>query len=350
MPGAERTLTEAELNRAVLARQLLLERRSLSLPKALERVGGIQAQYAPAMYVGLWSRVEGLEREALTRALERRKVVQGTLLRGTIHLVSPADWWTFSTAVREPRRESWLRGHKHDPSAKTMAAAARRLRPRLAGEPIARADLQEEIGAGPQGMSGINMWLDLVRTPPSGTWDRRRADLFYLAEAWIGPDPEPALAAARAGLVRSYLRAFGPASVAEIASWAGLGLRMVSAALADLELRRFRAEDGEELVDLPRQPLPDPDTPAPVRFLPTWDASLLVHARRAQLLPEEHRSKVFNPRTPHSVATFLVDGRVAGAWREEKGKIKLEPFGRLTKTARRQVEAESQRLADFVAA
>ena len=168
----------------------MLERRSLSLPKALERVGGIQAQYAPAMYVGLWSRVEGLERDALTQALERRKVVQGTLLRGTIHLVSPADWWPFVDRRARATPRAWSRP-QHEPSAKTMAAAARRLRGRLADEPIARAELQEEIGAGPQSMNGIGIWLDLVRIPPSGTWDRRRADLFYLAEDWIDRNPSP---------------------------------------------------------------------------------------------------------------------------------------------------------------
>ena len=119
------------------------------------------------------------------------------------------------------------------------------------------------------------------------------------------------------------------------------------AALAKLELRRFRAEDGDELVDLPRLPLPDPEIPAPLRFLPVWDATLLVHARRTQILPEEHRSKVFSTKTPQSVATFLVDGQVAGTWRYEKGRIELAPFGRLTGADRRAVEAEAERLAEF---
>ncbi len=345
--SAERILSERELNRALLARQLLLERGRMALPKALERVGGIQAQYAPAMYVGLWARLEGFERDRLTRALERRAVVQGTLMRATIHLVSPRDWWTFSAAIRRDRREAWLRGRRNDPNARQMAAAAQRLERRLAESPLTRAELQEIVGLGSRGTNGASIWLDLVRVPPSGTWERRRADVFADARLWIGPDPELDESEAQVELVRSYLRGFGPARPSEIADWAGMAGRTVAAALDRLELRRFRAEDGTELVDLPRQPLPDRETPAPPRLLPVWDATLLVHARRTQVLPERHRSKVFSPKTPQSVPTFLVDGRVAGTWRHEKGRVKLEPFERLDAGARRELEAEAEGLAEL---
>jgi hypothetical protein len=344
---AERTLTETELNRALLARQLLLERGRSSLPKALERIAGIQAQYAPSMYIGLWSRLEGFERDRLTRALERRTVVQGTLLRATIHLVSAADWWRFAIAIRRPRRESWLRYGRGDPSAREMAAAARRVRSRLVEGPVSRAELQELIGKGSRGVNGISLWLDLVRVPPSGTWERRRADLFADAEQWLGAAPETSEADARVELVRSYLRGFGPATGAEIADWASLSIGQIAPVLERLDLRRFRAEDGAVLVDLPRMPLPDPETPAPARFLPVWDATLLVHARRSQVLPEELRPRVFNVKTPHSAPTFLVDGRVAGTWRYEKGRISLDPFGRLDRPARRALEDEGERLAAF---
>jgi hypothetical protein len=286
---------------------------------------------------------------AVTRALERRRVVQGTLLRATIHLVSPRDWWRWAIATRAERRQRWLRYHADGPSAPEMAAAARRVARRLAEGPVARAELLELIGRGPQGVSGINLWLDLVRVPPSGTWDHRRADLFADARHWIGPPPKLAAAAARAELVRSYLRGFGPATRAEIADWAGLGVAAVTGALGELTLRRFRSEDGAELLDLPRLPLPDPATPSPPRFLPIWDATLLAHARRAQVLPERHRARVFGTRTPQSVATFLVDGQVAGAWREERGRIRLEPFHRLAAADRRAVEDEADRLAVFCA-
>jgi len=114
-----------------------------------------------------------------------------------------------------------------------------------------------------------------------------------------------------------------------------------------LRLRHFRDERGGELLDLPRAPLPDPETPAPVRFLPTWEATLLVHARRTQILPETYRPLVFNTKTPHSVPTFLVDGAVAGTWRYEKGRIRLEPFAPLPRVVRRELEDESERLAAF---
>jgi uncharacterized protein YcaQ len=342
---AGRTLTQRELNRALLARQLLLERRRSSLPRALERIGGIQAQYAPSMYIGLWSRLEDFERESLTRALARRSVVQGTLLRSTIHLVSPADWWRWSAAIRERRREHWLR--YHEPTASDMAVAARTVRRALADGPLRRKELVDLIGMGAVGVSGINLWLDLVRIPPSGTWDRRRADLFALAEQWIGPDPKHDHADAVADVVRAYLRGFGPATRDEIASWSGLGPRQVAAALEGLELRRFRAEDGDQLVDLPRLPLPDPDTPAPVRFLPTWDATLLAHARRTQILTEEDRPKVFNARTPQSMPTFIVDGAVAGSWKFVRGSIRVEPFRKLDRAVQRELDDEAERLAEF---
>jgi hypothetical protein len=148
-------------------------------------------------------------------------------------------------------------------------------------------------------------------------------------------------------LVRRYLGAFGPATLGELANWAGLDPRRVEPALERIKLRRFEAEDGAELLDLPRVTLPDPETPAPARFLPTWDATLLVHARRTGILPEEHRSKVFNTKTPQSVPTFLVDGRVAGTWSFEKGKVKTKPFGKLDAAAKRELRGEADRLAEL---
>jgi hypothetical protein len=340
-----RTLTRRELNRALLARQLLLERGELPLPAALERVAGIQAQYAPSMYVGLWSRLAGFERGALTAALERREVVQGTLMRVTIHLVSRADYWPFALATRTARRERWLRSVRDAPSAAAMAGAARTLRRRLAEDgQLRRADVEQLLGK--TRAHGIGLWLDLVRVPPSGTWERRRADVYGAAEDWIGP-PEITARAAAEHLVQRYLEGFGPATAKDVASFTGLTVTALKPALSALELCRFRSEDGEELLDVADGPLPDPETPAPPRFLPTWDATLLVHARRTGLLPEEHRSKLFGIKTPHSFPTFLVDGAVAGKWRHERGRIELEPFGRLDGATRRALGAEAERLAAF---
>jgi hypothetical protein len=341
----ERVLTQRELNRALLERQFLLARKRLTLPRALERIGGIQAQYAPSMYIGLWSRLEGLERERLTRALERRTVIQGTLLRSTIHLVSARDYWPFAIAIRAARRESWLRAHSE--GAPEIAAAAVRLRRRLADGPRSRAELIESLSTSV--FNGAGLWLDLVRVPPSGTWDRRRADVYATAESWVGPAAGMEQAEGIDLLVTRYLGGFGPARPADVADWAGLPVRPISSALERRTLRRFRDEQGRLLVDLPRAPLPDPGTRAPVRFLPTWDATLLTHARDTGILPEHYRPLVFSIKNPQSVGTFLVDGAVAGSWKYERDRIRLSPFARLSRKARRELEEEADWLAAFYA-
>ena len=343
MPATGRVLTQRELNRALLARQLLLERGRLPLPRALERIGGIQAQYAPSMYIGLWSRLDGLERDALTRALHRRSVVQATLMRATIHLVSRRDYWPFAVALRE-RRTGRARVYKV--SEKEFERAAGRIRAFLADGPRRDGEIVEALG-NDIWRPGVGLWVELVRAPPFGTWEQRRADLYALAETWVGPED----ATTDEGvdlLVRRYLGGFGPAPPADVADWAGLKMTTIKPALERLNLRRFRDESGKELLDLPRAPLPHPDTPAPVRFLPVWDATLLVHARRTGTLPERYRPVIFNTRTPHSFNTFLVDGRVAGAWRYEDERVRLEPFGRIPREARAELNEEAERLADFI--
>jgi hypothetical protein len=344
-----RTLTEQQLNRALLARQLLLERGKGSIPKVLERMGTLQAQYAPSMYVGLFSRIEGFERGQLDRALERRTVAQGTLMRATIHLVSAADYWPAAIGVGRGRREAWLNAsYRKDYSAKQMSAAAGKLRRQLGDGTMSRKEIQELLGGDSVVTNGVNMWIDLVRVPPSGTWERRRADLYAAADEWLGKPPKNL--DEQKGiehLVRRYLTGFGPAPLVDIANWAGLHPKKVQPVVERMKLRAFRSEDDQELVDLPRAPLPDPETPAPVRFIGTWDAMLLTHGRRTGVLPEEHRPKVFNTRTPQSMPTFMVDGRVAGSWKFEKGKVKPEPFERLDAKAKRELREEGDRLAEL---
>ena len=344
MPTAERVLTQRERNRALLARQLLLERARLPLPRAVERMGGIQAQYAPSSYVGLWSRLDGFERDALTHALERRALVQATAMRNTIHVLSREDYWPLVLAIREARL-AWSR-RVQKPDERELARAAERLREFLASGPRRQAEIVAALGS-EVWRPGIAIRVDLVRVPPSGTWERRRADLFGLAEQWVGPPPRLSQDEAIAHLVRRYLGAFGPASRNAIADWGGLRVGSLGPALERLRLRRFRDERGGELLDLPGAPLPEAETPAPVRFLPTWDATLLVHARRTQILPERHRPLVFDTRTPHSVSTFLVDGQVAGTWRYERARIDLQPFGRIPRETRKELSEEAERLAAF---
>jgi hypothetical protein len=327
---------------------MLLERVKAPLPKILDRMGTLQAQYAPSMYIGLWTRMEGFERDQLDRALERRSVAQGTLMRATIHLVSKADYWPIALGIRRGRRELWLKAsYRRDYSAAQMSAAARKLRKRIGDGTMTRKEIHELLGSDSVVTNGVNMWLDLVRVPPSGTWERRRADLYAGSDRWLGSPPKLEELDGIELLARRYLGAFGPATVEEAANWAGLHPKKLAPALERIKLRRFASEDGAELIDLPRAPLPDPETPAPVRFLPTWDATLLAHARRTGIMPEEHRGKIFNPKYPQSVPTFLVDGRVAGTWRYEKGKVKTEPFGRFDAATKRELSEEADRLAEL---
>jgi len=314
------------------------------LPRALERIAGIQAQYAPSMYIGLWSRLQNFERDQLTRALQRKSVVQGTLMRTTIHLVSKDDYWPFIVGIRRRRREQWVRGHKADRGK--IEAACRKLKPHLAKGPLSQAELDEILSADAATRNGVGLFLDLVRVPPSGTWERRRADIYALAEKWVGPEKVTEEDGIEV-LIRRYLSGFGPALAEEIANWAGVSNPDITGALDRIELRRFQDEQGKELVDLPRLPLPGAETPAPVRLLPVWDSTLLVHARRTQILPERYRARVFGTKTPHSVNTFLVDGQVAGTWRFEKGRVRIKPFGRLPKGVRAELDEEAGRLAAF---
>ena len=338
-----------ELNRALLARQFLLERSSLPLVETIERIGGLQTQYAPSGYIGLWSRMRNFQRDALTRALEQRRVIQGTLLRSTIHMVSPRDYWLFLAAVRGSRQDWFRRITRKEFGELDMDAAAAAVRKQLARGPQKAGDLKRTLadhGVPPVAWAGLSGWLHMVRVPPSGTWDQRRADLYSLADTWI----DPVQHREEVGLehvIRRYLGGFGPASIRAIADWAGIPHTGLIPVIGRVSLRRFRDEKGNELLDLPHAQLPDAKTPAPVRFLPTWDATLLVHARRTQILPERYRPLVFNVKTPHSKPTFLVDGAVAGTWRYEGGRVKVEPFDPLPRRVKQEVDEEARRLVIF---
>jgi hypothetical protein len=339
-PGvAERVLTTRELNRALLARQLLLERVRLPIPRVLERLGGIQNQYAPNGYIRLWSSIDAFERDDLTRALERRSVIQGTLMRETIHLVSRRDYPLLAAGIRRAGQEWRLRVDRREDD-RAVAAAARELARHLRGRTISRKELD---AFSPH---AVGHWVDLVRVPPAGTWEQRGAHMYGLASEWVG-SLEATEEEGIEHLARRYLGAFGPAAPKDISSWSKIPPKRLAPALERMRLRRFLDEAGKELLDLPRAPLPHADTPAPVRFLPTWDATLLVHARRTAILPEEFRQRIFHAKAPHSFPTFLVDGQVAGTWRYEDARVRVEPFGRLPRGARAELEGEADRLAAF---
>lgn len=326
--------TASELNRATLARQLLLERSRLSVPKAVERLCAIQAQSVPEAYVGLWSRLAGLRRATLTRALEQGRVIRATLFRMTLHYVSATNHPAFAALNHRRWREELLRKgiavdelaariERLDDEGPFTYAEANEVTPELAARPFL-----------------VRCVTPLVHAPPAGTWGHTRVRLRIAKPPPVKPDEAAAL------LVRRYLGAFGPASRQDVLAFSGLRVADVEPGLEGL--RRFEDEQGRELLDLPRAPRPAPDTPAPVRLLPRWDALLLSHADRTRVLPEEYRSTVITGGWVH--ATFLVDGVVAGRWRLERGKVKTEPFAPLPRSARREIEDEARRLEAFYAA
>ena len=349
---ADPVLDTRTLNRALLTRQLLLQRAKIPITRAVERIGGIQAQYSPSAYIGLWSRVQGFRRPQLTRALETADLIQATVMRVTIHVVSAADYPILTEAVRRSRRELWSRVAKsRDLDHDGWHRVGTIVTSMLADGPRPRSELIQTLvdeGFAKDIWEGVGLWVDMIRVPPSGTWERRRADLYGLARNYVAMTPidEPN---AVEHLVKRYLRAFGPATIGDISSWSGVSITTLRPVIERLRLRSFRSEDGSVLLDLPRLPIPDPGTPAPVRFLPTWDATLLAHARRTQILPEAHRSTVFNTKNPQSLSTFLVDGAVAGTWRQEGAKVKLEPFAPLPRAIRRELDDEADLLAAFLA-
>lgn len=346
---AEQVLSTRALNRALLARQHLLDRSSLGLTEVIDQMGGVQTQYAPAGYIGLWSRMGDFSRPMLTHALEERRVVQATLMRATIHMVSAADYWPMEVGVRRIRREWFEKVGRREVEKLDTNAVSEAVRRELAAGPLPMKELNERLmarGFPATASRWAGMWVDLVRVPPSGTWERRRADLYGLADDWVTPTGVTEEEGMEL-LIRRYLGAFGPATLKDIASWMGMNLGQIRDAVARMELRTFRDDAGGLLLDLPDAPLPDPETPAPPRFLAVWDAALLVHARRTLILPEELRPLIFNTKTPHSHNTFLLDGQVAGTWRHEGSEITLSPLRPLTAAERVALDDEAHRLATF---
>jgi hypothetical protein len=350
---AERVLTIRELNRALLARQLLLERARLPVPRAVERLAGLQAQHASSPYLQLWSRLEGFRREQLTAALERRKVVKALLMRGTLHLVTPWDYWAFATARRELGGVLWPPAYEKlvpkarlaqlaDEALADLGGRHRTLKEMLtllqphARAPATAAFLWRRV----QGHAFV------VHVPPSGTWGYHKEGVYARADEWVPEDP-PAPREAFDHLVRRYLAAFGPATKQDVGQWAGVPrLTPIAEALERLDLRTFLDEQGRTLYDVPRAPLPAPDTPAPVRLVPRFDNLVLAHADRARILGDVDVSRIV---TKNAIvhATIVVDGFVAGTWQFENGRVQLEPFDRIPRDAQAALRDEVERLEAF---
>jgi hypothetical protein len=349
LTGTE-VLSRRELNRALLARQMLLQRRELSSEQALEHLVGMQAQEPQAPYIGLWSRLENYDPGELSDLIASRDAVRGTLMRCTVHLVTRRDWaklWPFTIAARE-------RGFRASPFAKQLKSvdmqelleAGRAL---LTQEPLTRPELAAHLserwpGVDPPSLAtAASMLIPVIQTPPRGLWGQGGQPRWTTSSAWFGRSLEEL--ADIGEIVSRYLAAYGPASVKDIQSWSGLtGLREQLTAMRPT-LRVYRDEHGHELFDLPEAPRPDADTPAPARFLAPFDNVQLAHAERARIIDPAHRAHVYNDRL---MRAFLIDGFIAGSWQVKQGTLTVSPARRLSKAERHELEGEGLRLHDFL--
>lgn len=354
-------LTTRALNRATLARQLLLERSEVPVLDAVEHLVGLQAQVPLDPYTALWSRLSGFEPSSLSRLLLDRRVVRTTVMRATIHLVSADDCLTLRPLV-QPVLDAELARHPE------FAAPVRRADlPRvlayagafLAEQPRNGRALRAALATAfpdddPAALAyACRCLLPLVQVPPRGVWGEAKEVTVTTAEAWLGRP-----LAARPSLdevVLRYLRAFGPASVADVATWCRLtGLRAVVERLRP-HLRTFRDERGRELFDEPEAPRPAPDTPAPTRFLPEYDNVLLSHDDRTRVVPP-HRRAALGAMGAIGVGSVLHDGFVCGVWRIQSDPttgattLAVTLAERLPKRAVASIEAEARRYLRFAAA
>ncbi len=349
------TLTLRRLNRATLARQMLLEREAARPVEAIDRLGGLQAQEAKHPFAGLWTRVKGFNREDLVKALNDRRVVRASWLRATLHLVS-AEEYASGRAGLQPvmtaAATAALRGRDQGLDVPKVVARARTL---LEEEPLNFTELRDllldafpKVNERALGYA-TRMHLPLVMVPTKAPWAFPAQADFTLADTWLkgalSEDEDPTHHVLR------HLGAFGPATAADVQTWSGLkGVKALLKEMGD-DVVVFRDENGRELFDLPDAPRPEEDVPAPVRFLPEFDNLVLAHQDRTRVLADEHRGEV-TTKNLRVRATFLVDGVVAGTWTTERKKdaatLTLAPFGKLTEQTVKELTAEGESLLAFL--
>jgi Winged helix DNA-binding domain len=351
-----------ELNRAMLARQLLLDRASIGIVAAVERLAALQAQWAPSPYIALWSRLRDFRRDKLWSAIERHQVIRARLMRGTLHLVSARDFYAYAVATQDLQRGAWNRlqvGRGVDPRKVAALAIA------FAREPRPKEEVLEHIEGRIGGkLGGPFNWLvwrfvsahaDLVTAPPGGHWEYGGTDAPYVAARhWIARGERPSEEAALETLLRRFLAAFGPATLADVARFAGQAPPRIRPALERLapKLRTFTDEEGRLLYDLPRAPRPDGGLAAPVRFLPRYDELLISYQHRDRVIAPAHRRAVYS-KNAIVEAVVMVDGFAAGTWSLVRAKndavLRIAPFARIAPRDRVAVEAEGETLLQFLA-
>jgi hypothetical protein len=348
-------LTRRRLNRATLARQMLLQRERGSAVAVVERLCGMQAQEPRPPFPGLWTRLHGFRRQDLHRALHDRMIVRGTLMRGTLHLMSAADYVAHRMTLQPmlTRSLALLGARASGLQAEEVLPVARALlseRPRTFGElRVALVETFPGINDRALGFT-VRMSLPLVMMPTEDRWGFPADSRFGLAENWLGtPVADEANLEA---LALRYLAAFGPATAADMQQWSGL--QKIKPVLESLRprLAEFHDERGRTLFDLPDAPRPIEETPAPPRFLPEFDNLVLSHADRTRVLADEHRHFVLGAKNGRIPATFLVDGWVAGTWRVERKKqvatLAITPFCALAKSTAAALTEEGDALLRFV--
>ncbi|MGW1891503.1 winged helix DNA-binding domain-containing protein [Streptomyces sp. NPDC002004] len=350
VPGGEGVLSVRALNRATLARQLLLTRSALSAKDAVAHLVGLQGQNVRPPYHALAARLDAFEPGDLSTLMSTRQVVRIVTMRSTLHTHTADDCLALRPFV-QPARDREIGNFRAGLVGVDLDRLAEVTRGLVEERPRTMKQLREALAAewpdaDPQALAvAARCRLPLVQVTPRGLWRRSGQVALTTAEHWLGRPASPAPAAET--VVRRYLAAFGPASVKDMQTWAGLTrLRPVFERLRP-ELLSFRDENGVELFDLPDAPRPDEDTPAPVRLLPEFDNLLLSHADRTRVVPALHRGRTWTGNQAHPA--LLVDGFLAGLWRlEEAGDgralLTVEPFAELTRARRTEVEEEAVRM------
>lgn len=341
------------LNRATLARQLLLDRAVLPVHDAVAHLGGLQAQEPQEPFTGLWSRLRAFDPEALSDLLAGRRVVRTHLMRRTVHLLTAEDvlaWRARFDAMLRQRVLGTYRRELDGVDLDELAAAGHAVladgEPRSMGE-LARAVAGRWPSCGPRplGEMLVAALIPVAQLPPRGLWRTKGGVRNLPLASWLGREIDPLDPADGVGqaLVKRYLAAYGPAATADLRAWSGLaGLPAAVKAVRE-ELVAFRDERGRELLDLPDAPRPDADTPAPVRFLPAFDNALLGYDDRTRIIDDAHRLlSVAGERV------VLVDGRVSATWTTDEDTVVVQPLRRLTRLERAEVTNEGGELASFL--